>query len=96
MLAVNKSSSVNINLVVSARFQLGLSDIDKALLEKLQTYFCVGRVQKMGSKAFQYRVDTVKDLKVIINHFDKNPLKTQKLADYKLFNQALIFYFLHR
>jgi hypothetical protein len=30
----------------------------------------------------------VQDLKVIIDHFDKYPLLTKKLADYLLFKQA--------
>ena len=36
----------------------------------------------------QYRVSSVKDLQVVIDHFDKYPLITQKLADYLLFKQA--------
>lgn len=35
-----------------------------------------------------YVVSSSKDLKVIIDHFDKYPLITQKLADYQLFKQA--------
>ena len=36
----------------------------------------------------QYRVESIKELQVIIDHFDKYPLKTQKLADYNLFKKA--------
>jgi hypothetical protein len=36
----------------------------------------------------QYRVSSVKDLQVVIDHFDKYPLITQKLADYLLFKRA--------
>ena len=42
-------------------------------------------INKSGPKAYQYRVDSIKDLKVIINHFDRYPLITKKLADYELF-----------
>lgn len=34
------------------------------------------------------KVTRFEDLKVIINHFDKYPLITQKLGDYILFKQA--------
>jgi hypothetical protein len=34
------------------------------------------------------RVFTIKDLTVIINHFDRYPLLSQKLADYELFKKA--------
>jgi hypothetical protein len=37
-----------------------------------------------------YRVDMLKDiLGVVIPHFDKYPLVTQKLADYKLFKEIV-------
>ena len=35
------------------------------------------------------QVRSVKDLSAVINHFDKYPLITQKLADYELFKQAI-------
>ena len=43
-----------------------------------------------GSKdTLQYRVSSVKDLTMIIDHFNKYPLLTQKQADYILFKQAM-------
>jgi len=58
------------------------------LLESLQSYFKVGSITKFGNFALLYRVSSLKDLSVIINHFDKNILLTQKQADYLLFKQA--------
>jgi hypothetical protein len=38
----------------------------------------------------EYRVGSLKDLtQVVLPHFDKYPLITQKLADYELFKQAV-------
>ena len=71
-------------------FQIGLHDKDKALLEQIKTYFDLGSITKQGLNSTQYRVNTVKDLSIIINHFDKYPLITQKLADYLLFKQAFM------
>jgi hypothetical protein len=35
-----------------------------------------------------YKIHSIKELGVLIDHFDKYPLITQKLADYQLFKQA--------
>lgn len=45
----------------------------------------VGNIYKHGANLIQYRVQSVKDLAVIINHFDKWRLISQKLKDYLLF-----------
>jgi hypothetical protein len=37
----------------------------------------------------QYHVSSRNDLKVILNHFDKYPLITQKQADYQLFKKVI-------
>jgi hypothetical protein len=42
----------------------------------------------MGKDASQYRVESLKGLENIINHFDKYPLKTKKQVDYNLFKLA--------
>ena len=48
----------------------------------------VGNISKQGSQSIQFRVRSIKDLAIIIYHFDKYPLITDKLADYKLLNKA--------
>jgi hypothetical protein len=70
-------------------FQIGLQNKDKALLEQIQTYLSVGSITKQGSELFQYRVQSIKDLAIIIDHFDRYPLITQKRADYELFKKAI-------
>jgi len=37
----------------------------------------------------QYRVSSLKDLQVILEHFDQYPLITKKQEDYLLFKQAI-------
>ena len=61
---------------------------DKALLEKILIYFAVGNITKEKSGILKYKVSSVKDLRVIIDHFDKYPLITDKWSDYQLFKQA--------
>lgn len=62
---------------------------DRALLELIKTSLGVGSITKQGPKSIQYRVTSIKDLKVIISHFDKYPLMTNKWADFELFKQAV-------
>jgi len=54
----------------------------------LRIFFAVGNISFMGENAVQYRVESLKDLAIIINHFDKYPLITKKQADYTLFKSA--------
>lgn len=53
-----------------------------------KAYFGVGSITKMGS-LFAYRVTSSKELAVIIDHFDRFPLVTQKKADFLLFKQVI-------
>ena len=75
---------------VELRFQIGLHVKDTPLLEGIKNYFGVGNITKQGSESIQFRINSIKDcpLAVIIEHFDKYPLITQKLYDYKLFKQV--------
>ena len=74
--------------IVSATFQIIMHKWDKALLQDIKSYLGVGNISKQGSQSIQFRVRSIKDLAIIIYHFDKYPLITDKLADYKLLNKA--------
>ena len=71
-----------------ATFIISLHSRDKEILEWIKNYLKVGGITKQGPESCQFRVSSVKDLAVIINHFDKYPLITKKFADYELFKQA--------
>lgn len=58
-------------------------------MELIKTSLGVGQISKHGRDSIELRVSSVKDLLVIIDHFDKYPLITQKLADYILFKRVL-------
>lgn len=49
----------------------------------------VGGIQKDGNSLFKYSVRSLKDIQVIIKHFSKYPLQTQKRADFELFKQIV-------
>ena len=47
-----------------------------------------GGIDQHGEFSVKYRVSSIKDISLILNHFDKYPLITQKRADYLLFKKA--------
>ena len=88
-LSILKTKRLKVGWVVNLNFQIELHQNDKSLLEQIQSYFCVGSIYQAGSRqSLTFKVFSVKDLKVVINHFDKFPLLTKKRADYELFKQA--------
>lgn len=88
-LSVIKSNESKIGWRVFRSFAINIHKKDKALLEQIQSYFGgAGSITKQTSETTQYRVQSIKKLTVILNHFDKYPLITRKWADYKLFKQA--------
>lgn len=58
------------------------------LLKAIQSTFCVGKIHKHGKDSFQFRVDSIEELQVIIDHFKMYPLKSAKLADFLLFKEC--------
>ena len=71
-------------------FSIRLHIKDLATLRNIQASFSqVGKIyvhDKAGEAIF--RVSSVKELEVIINHFCRYPLITQKWSDFMLFKQA--------
>lgn len=65
---------------VSLSFKIALHLKDKALLEKIKSFFAVGNIYTSGLNAW-YEVNTLKGIAIIISHFDKYPLITQKNSD---------------
>jgi len=74
---------------VKACFQIGLHKKDLPLLEQIQSYFGVGKITKLAAESVQFRVTSLEDLNVIVNHFDAYPLLTDKQSDYLLFKEVI-------
>ena len=83
-----KSNSVKVGWTVQLVFQIGLHQRDFNLLEKIRTFWGVGEIYHKEESS-NYMVQSLKGLKVIVNHFDKYPLLTKKLEDFKLFSQIV-------
>lgn len=77
--------------VVQPVFAMELNIRDSELIKRIQSYFGVGiLVINKAKNSISFSVQSVKDLNnVIIPHFDKYPLLTQKRADFLLFKLAV-------
>ena len=63
---------------------------DRALLDLIKSFFGVGNVtDKPGRDVSTFQVSSIKDVKVLLEHFDYYPLITKKRADYELFKRAI-------
>jgi hypothetical protein len=69
-------------------FSICLHEKDKIILERIKKYFKVGNIHK-HSGTMQYIVSSPEDLAVIIAHFEKYKLLTQKRSDYELWKQVV-------
>ena len=74
------------NFTVNASFELGLHSKDIAILYRLKEFFGVGSVSiRQTRDAASFKVSSISDLKnVIIPHFKKYSLLTQKKVDFDL------------
>ena len=88
-LSLVKNKGYSTGWQVQLTFNITLHQKDLAFLEQIKSFFGVGSITKHGKNTFQYRVSSRNDLKVILNHFDKYPLITQKWADYFLFKMII-------
>lgn len=89
IISIRTNNKLKTGWRVEASFQIGLHEKDRIILESIKAFYGVGNISKQREDSFQYRVvGSVKELKVIIDHFDKYPLISQKRADYILFKQA--------
>jgi len=79
-----KSPLYRIGWTVEPSFKISLHHKDRKVLEEIRSYWGVGTITSQGSKGVQFRVRSIKELSVVINHFDKYPLITKKRADFIL------------
>ena len=90
VLSITKSDNVKSGWVIKPRFAISLHKKDRFLLEAIKYYLGVGEIYTQGTASIQYRVFSIKDLQLVIDHFDKYPLISQKFGDYSLFKQAYL------
>jgi intein-encoded DNA endonuclease-like protein len=90
-ISIYNNSRSTIGVTCQAIFTIRLSLVDLPLLESIQCFFGVGNI--FINKKDNYATYSVKSLKDIINviipHFDKYPLLTQKHSDFLLFKSII-------
>lgn len=90
LVSIYKNNKLRTGWTVQTGFQIELSQKDKVLLKRIQACLGVGNTyESTGRQSIKFYIQSVKNLAVIIDHFDKYPLLTQKLTDYKLFKKVL-------
>lgn len=90
IILINKNSRLKTGWEVKLKFSITVHQKDKAILEKIKFFLGLGEIYKNRANLIEYNVSSVKDLAIIINNFDKFPLKTKKFADFKLFREVFI------
>ena len=85
--AISKNKDSNVGWRVRLYFYIGLHVKDRALLEDIKNFFGVGKIYSATESLIQYQVNSLQDIKVIISHFDKYKLITNKRADFILFKE---------
>ena len=88
-LSIRSSDKYTSKWKIQYAFQIGLHKKDIAILEKIQQTLGVGKIYTRGEEGVQYRVESLKGLSVVIDHFNKYPLITKKYIDFELFKLAL-------
>jgi len=87
-IGIYKNNRLKTNFEVQHEFKIELHIKEISLLKLIRDFFGVGKITQQGNKAV-YRVKPIKELMVIISHFDKYPLITQKWADFELFKSSV-------
>jgi len=83
-----KNAALKIGWYTFLDFKITLHVKDRNILEQIKKYFGVGVISKHGENLCNYSIKSIKDIQMVINHFDKFPLKTNKKKDYTSFKKA--------
>lgn len=92
VVTILKNPRYKIGWNVQARFQIKLHDKDRALLLLIQNYFGgIGYISKINDKStVEFRVSDITSLNnIIIPHFEKYTLITNKYKDFIIFKQIV-------
>ena len=83
--------SSKFGFIISPQFKIGLHIRELNLLKSIKDYFNVGYIHISGNSV-SYSVTSVKELNVIIKHFDRYPLMSSKLYSFYIFTIILDMY----
>jgi NADH:ubiquinone oxidoreductase subunit K len=81
--SVVESSTTKTGWAVQPKFSIILHNKDKSVLEKIKLFLGVGRISTLGLQDIQFEVRSLKELEIIIKHFEIFFLHTKKKADFE-------------
>jgi len=73
---------------ITLNFSIHIHIKDIVLLENIKYTLDVGKVRKNSNTTAIFRVDNIKEIQVIIDHFNKYPLISAKVSDFLLFKEC--------
>ena len=86
---ITSNNQLNTGWRVRLSFYIGIHLKDLPVLVNIHNYLGVGRIyNNQNRESTQLEVQSIKEIAVIIQHFDKYPLLTQKFADYLIFKEV--------
>jgi len=85
---VGKYEINTVGWVVKLFFHIVIHKKDRVLLENIQKCLGVGKIYALRKDYIHYSISSKSDFKVLLNHLECYPLRTQKLADYEIFKQV--------
>lgn len=89
-LAIGKNSRYKLGYYVNPGFSIVLHKKDEFLMKEIQKFFGGIGTLKVKLNIVQFRVFSLDELDVILNHLEKFPLITKKSVDYSLFKEAIM------
>ncbi|UYZ01840.1 LAGLIDADG family homing endonuclease (plasmid) [Peribacillus frigoritolerans] len=79
LINIVRRSDLKLGYNVNLMFKIHLHLKDKLLLEKIRNFFDkIGNITVRKNGTVEYVVSSIKDLEIVINHFDNYPLITHK------------------
>lgn len=91
-ITISKRSINKTGYTVNMAFSIGLHKKDTWLLKSIQSYFGGIGCLSHHKNTVVWRVLSARELKVIVEHFDRYSLLTKKHLDFLLFKEALQIY----
>ena len=86
--AIKPDAKSKLKWRTSPLFVIKLHIKDLAILELIKNTLMVGKIRKNGLNSVQYVVESIKELQVIVDHFNKYPLVTEKASDFLIFRKC--------
>jgi hypothetical protein len=88
VISIYPDSNSKLKWRVTASFSIHIHIKDIELLQQIQNTLGVGKVRKNSKTTAILRVDNIKELQTIIDHFNNYPLISAKSSDFLLFEEC--------